>query len=200
MPRSTVTEAFPLQWPSGFSRKNNTEKARFKNPTIYKATEKIREEIRRLGGNSVIVSSNLKLKNDGLPYSSQRPPEDTGVAVYFTYKKSQRVIACDQYTKIESNLWAIGLSIQAMRAMTRYGCSDMLERMFTGFTALPESTEPTTWWEILGVAKDSSSLFVQERYRELAKKYHPDTPFGSSEMMAKINTAYLQFKEENGLR
>lgn len=199
MQSSTVTEAFPLQWPSGFSRKNGKERARFKNPTIYKATEKIREEVRRLGGNSVIISTNLKLKNDGLPYSSQRPPEDSGVAVYFSYKKSQRVIACDQYNKIESNLWAIGLSIQAMRSMTRYGCSDMLERMFTGFTALPESTEPTTWWKVLGVAKGSHPLDVQEKYKKLAKMFHPDKPGGSAEIMTQINKAYQEFKEENGL-
>jgi hypothetical protein len=49
-------------------------------------TNHLINEIRRLGGDNAILSTNIKLRVDGLPYSNQAQPNDTGAAVYFNLK------------------------------------------------------------------------------------------------------------------
>ncbi len=50
------------------------------------------------------------------------------------------------------------------------------------------STKPDPWWKVLGVLKSATSAEIEKAYRELAKKYHPDSG-GSNELMARINRA-----------
>src|SRR5271156_1980913 len=56
--------------------------SRFGERTIDRATSKLLGEINLLGGESVIISTNMKLRRDGLPYSNQPQPQDKGMAVY----------------------------------------------------------------------------------------------------------------------
>src|ERR1700743_521400 len=139
-----MIEAYPLTWPDGWKRTNNPQRSRFgkgiyHKPSIAVGKDKILDEVRRLGGKDVIISTNLKLKLDGLPYSNQSEPTDRGVAVYFTKRingtDEPMCIAFDLFDKIGCNLYAIGSSIEAMRSMERWGCSEMLNRAFTGFKA-----------------------------------------------------------------
>ena len=94
------------------------------------ATEKIIHEMKLFGGTDLIISSNLKLRLDGLPYSNQRSPEDKGIAVYFTFKGEQKVIACDTFDLIGCNLWAVAKTIEAMRGIDRWGCSQIIDKAF----------------------------------------------------------------------
>ncbi len=51
--------------------------------------------------------------------------------------------------------------------------------------------------EILGVEQDELDMNVIDRkYKEWAKKYHPDMPDGDSEMFKKINNAHKVLKRE----
>ena len=54
-----------------------------------------------------------------------------------------------------------------------------------------ESTLPN-YYKILGVAQDASQEDIKKRYRELAKKLHPDKTKGekTDDTMAEINKAY----------
>ena len=185
-----VTEAYPLQYPNGWKRTKNPDRSRFgtynSKPTINESTQKIINEMRLFGGKNLIISTDLKLRKDGLPYSSQRQPEDQGVAVYFTYQKEQKVIACDSFDKIGCNLWAIGKTIEAMRGIDRWGCSEIITKAFTGFTALPENTQ-NNWWDILEVEPTATDKEIKNAYRNLAKKYHPD--------VAKDDTHFKKIKQ-----
>lgn len=189
---SKVTEAYPLQYPNGWKRTQQPEPSRFgswnNKPSIHKATQKIIEEMRLFGGTDLIISSNLKLKKDGLPYSNQKQPEDQGVAVYFNWQKEQKVIACDTFDNIGCNLWAIGKTIEAMRGIDRWGCSEIITKAFTGFTALPERTS-SEWWEILGVEPTASPEEIKRKYRQLVKKHHPDIT-GNDIHFKRIKEAY----------
>jgi hypothetical protein len=194
--------ASPLCWPTGWKRtpQHRRQESRFgkwnNRPTIGAATRFVLEELERLGARSPIISSDLKLRNDGLPYSSQRQPDDQGVAVWFTLNGEQRVMANDSYTKIGCNLYAIGLSIEAMRGIDRWGCSEILARIFTGFKALPEQGTPSNWRQTLGVPEGCSWETVKTAYRMLSKRWHPDMEDGDAERFKAIAAAFAEAEKE----
>jgi hypothetical protein len=126
---------FPLTWPVGWTRTETKKRSAFRT-TFGKARDELFRELKLLGVNdwNVILSSNIPVRRDGLPYSGQANPDDPGIAVYFRYKEKPMVLfACDTYINAVDNLWAITKSIEALRGIKRWGASDMLERSFTGF-------------------------------------------------------------------
>ena len=52
-------------------------------------------------------------------------------------------------------LMRLAKSIEAMRGIERWGPSQMMERTFTGFAALPEKSG-SDWWDVLQVRRDAS--------------------------------------------
>jgi hypothetical protein len=192
-------EAFPLCWPAGRPRSKWREQARFKT-TFGKARDNCRGEIQLLGGTNMIISTNIPLKRDGLPYADHRSNvSDTGVAVYFTYKKRQMCFACDRWYRIEDNMHAIGLTIGALRGIARWGTGDMMEAAFTGFEALPPpgQTSGRGWREILGFPPDRTppASEVESNYRFLRSKHHPDKG-GSAEEFNAVQRAVEQARDE----
>lgn len=168
--------AYPLTWPIGKPRTKWCQRSQFRT-TLGKAIEAVRHEVRLLGGRELIISSNLQLRLDGIPYASQRQPEDAGVAVYFNYKGKPMCFACDRWYRVEDNMWATAKTIEALRGIERWGTGSMVEQAFTGFQALPPPVEGVRpWWEVLGF-KDNESVTLKKAeqvYRELSKKLHPD--------------------------
>lgn len=203
---SEPIEAYPLAWPAGWRRTSAAERARARfnrkeshyngdgtlssckrsaSLTIAQGTERVLEALGKMGfRQSVVISSNLALRNDGLPRSGQRAPDDPGVAVYWG-AKAPRCIAVDQYDRVADNLAAIAATLEAMRAIERHGGAEILDRAFTGFTALPQ---PEQWFQVLGVKPTATRGEIDDAYRRLAMKYHPDRG-GSSDDMARINVA-----------
>jgi len=182
--------AFPLQWPAGRKRARWRKHARFgakHGLTLGKARDDAFRQIKLLGGKLPILSSNLELRLDGLPYANQRQPDDPGVAVYFMYKGTQHCFACDEWHKVEDNVFAIAKTIDALRGIERWGTGDMLERAFQGFQALPN---PAQWWHVLGfdslvgVTRET----LEDRYKRLAMQRHPDRG-GTTDSMAELNWA-----------
>lgn len=190
-------EAFPLQWPIGWPRTKLLVSSRFgkgmyNKPTIALSRDFLFDELKRLGASRIVLSTNLELRNDGLPYSNQKNPVDRGVAVYFVREKQDMVIACDNFDNIGCNIHAIAKTVEAMRGIDRWGCSELMSRAFTGFKALPENgtITNTSWWEVLGLkSPDISQEEIKSAYRELIKTHHPDKG-GSSEFFIRIQKAY----------
>lgn len=140
-----------------------------------------------------VISSNLAIRRDGLPYAGQAQPEDPGVVLYFTRHGKDIAISCDQYTTVDANLRAIGLTVEAIRGMERWGTEEMVDRAFTGFAALPESVIVTpytkrAWYEVLEVAQTASPEVVKAAYRQKALKAHPDHG-GSPEAFQEVQDA-----------
>jgi hypothetical protein len=66
-----------------------------------------------------------------------RPPEDQGVAVYFTYNGSEQCIPCDKWRTIRESMRAIKLTIAALYALDRWGAKEVVNAAFFGSKALP---------------------------------------------------------------
>lgn len=193
-------DSFPLSWPSGWVRTKYRSVSKFRT-SFTKARYELFREIKLLGCSdyNVILSTNIPLRRDGLPYANQANPEDPGVAVYFRLKDRPMVFACDKYRTVTENLYAITKTIQAIRGIKRWGASEMMERTFTGFQALPPPKAEENWWEILDVPKTTVSFdVVKKAWKKLALKHHPDVQGGSEEMMAKINQAYANAMKDLG--
>lgn len=198
-------EAYPLCWPVGRKRAGYREQSRFGVP-LGRARDDIVRQVELLAGRGsgprLIVSSNLEVRRDGLPYANQRQPEDPGVAVYFIYKKQQMCFACDRWKKVEDNMQAIAKTIDALRGVARWGTGDMMEAAFTGFTALPApgQTSGRGWREVFGWPPDAKvrRLELDGAYRTARSEAHPDRPTGSAERFQEVQTAYEQAKQELG--
>lgn len=188
---------YPLQWPDGWPRTTHPHNARF-TTRLAEACDGLMRELQRLGASQIVLSSNLMVRKDGLPYAKQRQPDDGGVAVYFLRQGTPQVIACDRWLKIEDNIQAVRLTVEAIRGMERWGTTEMVSRAFRGFEALREGTgvESAAWWTILGVDPDASLEVIEAAYRRQAKTQHPDVVGGSAEVMTVLNAAVQQARRD----
>lgn len=187
-----MTEAYPLHWPSGYKRTEKPKKSQFKR-SFSEARDKVMDEIRKFGGKMPILSTEIPLRKDGIPYANYGKLSDEGVAVYFTYNSQQVVFCCDKWDSVADNMNAIGLTLEALRGMERWGVSDMISRTFSGFKALPEGTS-SEWNVVLGVTKDAHPSVVKDAYKKLAMKNHPDMG-GSHEEFLRIQKAWDEFQK-----
>jgi len=172
-----MVESYPLYWPDQWNR--TPAGLRAFNNSFLSGFGRVRDgllaELARLGATDVVLSSNIPLRRDGLPYANQRRPDDPGIAVYFKYHGKPMCFACDQYATVAQNTRAIALTIAALRGIERWGASDMMERAFRGFTAIPErASQP--WREVFGFKADEVMTLdlIEQRFRALAHQHHPD--------------------------
>lgn len=201
-----TTEKYPLSWPLGYPRTKWTRSSRFKISPFGKTRDAVLKELNMMLSyderKSIIMSTNVPLKNDGFPYANYKQPDDKGVAVYFTYKKEAVVLCCDEYNKIEDNMWAIAKTIEALRGIERWGVSEFLKRSFAGFNALPPKSEGARrreWWVVMDYVEKPGRMpwdvaGIQAQYKSLAKARHPDVG-GSVEAFQELIDAYEQAKK-----
>lgn len=154
--------------------------------------QRVLDELEKLGvhQDDVIISTNLLTRLDGLPRSGQARPQDAGVAVYWqkSAKEPMRCMAIDRYDEVADNLAAIAATLDAMRAIERHGGAAILDRAFTGFTALPAPSQAQPWWQVLDISQTASVDEINAAWRRLSSIHHPDRG-GSDAAMARINAA-----------
>ena len=195
--------AYPLSWPDGWPRteKHRRQESRFQRPVKFAARRHSMDEVRRelaneidrLGARKAILSTNVRLRLDGLPYSNQAQPDDTGAAVYFELKQKPVSLACDKWRRVEDNIWAIVKHVESIRGQDRWGVGN-IEQAFRGYMALPERASGSAWWETLGVTINASEEQVKDAYRLLVKKHHPDTG-GDVELFRRVQEAFNQSQQ-----
>ncbi len=203
-------QAFPLCWPDGWVRTHRgfrkpgrfsrgerqysstpgvSSWVRQKPLSVSDGLSRILLELERMGidRQHVVISTNVRLRLDGLPRSGEREPDDPGAAVYWQDPggSRKRCMAIDCYTKVADNLAAIAATLEAMRAIERHGGAEILDRAFTGFVALPAPEQP---WQVLGVPMQANRSEIETAYRRLAMQHHPDRG-GDAGEMARINAA-----------
>lgn len=179
-----MTAEYPLAWPEGWPRSKTRKRGKFsadrRDLTFYKAEQRALIELERLvAASNVVISSNV---------IRDRSPEDPGVAMYWREKGSgaDRVIAIDIYDRAADNLAAIAATMEAMRAIDRHGGATILNRAFTGFTALPP---PPDCWKILNLPALASAADIDLSYKILIRKCRESHPGGDHPQEAEINAA-----------
>lgn len=170
-----MSEAYPLHWPEGWPRTQKPERSRF-DVSHGRAQAELLDQLRLMGARYVVISTNVELRRDGLPYAGRRAPEDCGVAVYFQRRGKQMTFACDRWDRVSDNIRAISKTIEAMRGIERWGASDMMERAFAAFEALPPSGAPVqaSCWDILGIEPGADTTVIKAMWRKRLKTAHPD--------------------------
>lgn len=185
------------------SYRNGSSYKSLNDITVSEATRRILSELETMGidPQDVVISTNVKLRLDGLPRSGEKEPDDSGAAVYWIDGKAHRVMAIDRYYTVADNLAAIAATLDAMRAIERHGGAQILDRAFTGFTALPAPGASKSWRDILDVPdhgdKESQLARAKMHYRACASANHPDRG-GDAEKMAEYNKAWEQAQKELG--
>ncbi len=189
--------AHPLAWPQGWPRSKGRKPGQFgvgagsakRSLSIEDGVKRVRSELERLGvdvANDMVISTNLKPNLRGIPRGDQGEPGDPGVAVYWQKPGTpMRVMAIDAYHRVADNLGAIAATLEAMRAIERHGGAQILDRAFTGFTALPAPKSP---WAILGLPPSATRDQIQAAWRDKARHAHPDAG-GSTAAMAELTDA-----------
>ncbi|AMV24073.1 DnaJ domain protein [Gemmata sp. SH-PL17] len=167
---SQSIEAYPLQWPAGKPRTIRPERSRF-DVSFARARAQVLHEVKLLGGTQPVLSTNIPLRKDGLPYATFKEPRDQGVAVYFTLKGRPMCFACDRWETIRENMQAVAKTIEALRGIERWGSGSMVEQAFTGFVALPSPKSP---YDVLGVPKGATVTEIEAAFRQKVKIAHPD--------------------------
>lgn len=190
-----MIDAYPLQWPAHWPRTEEPRRAQFKTPFGY-ARDNLIRELKLLKATDIVISSNMMIRQDGLPYAKQRQPEDPGIAVYFTLNGAQQCIPCDKWNTVQDNLQAIRLTVEALRGLERWGAKEMVNAAFRGFKALPEAAIVTPytkrpWYEVLEVAPTASPDIIKAAYRQKMLKAHPDHG-GSTEAFREVQAAYKE--------
>lgn len=189
-----TAQAYPLHWPEGWPR---TEPGKRQQTSqfqvqVSKAIDDLYDELEKLGAKSIVLSSNLTLNTYHRPYTKQSGISDPGIAVYFTLKDRPMVMARDAFADWRDNIRSLGLAVEAFRALNRHGGAHMMERAFSGFTALAAPGAKRAWREVLGFS-EPYGVITRERiegaYRLMAQRCHPDKPGGSNEAMAELNAA-----------
>lgn len=207
--------AYPLSWPMGQPRTPDHRRDRnwhfSKSRTLAVARDELLAELARLGATSVVLSTNLRLRQDGLPAANQARPSDPGVAVYFLLggllNSQPVVLACDKWELVEQNMWAIRLHIEALRGTKRWGVG-RANQAFAGYKALPDSRTnlSMTVAQAAGLIGDlaivpagailSDQVTFLKAYRDAAASTHPDRG-GSHEDFVRLQEAKRVLEEHH---
>lgn len=199
-----MTQAYPLHWPQGWPRTPSLRrKPRLpggdRGADWNSVLARVSDEMERLGARNVVLSTNHPTRLDGRPYGNVGAVADPGVAIYFTRKDRQLVMAQDAYQRVVDNIRSIAIAIEHMRGLERHGGGHMMERAFAGFEALPAPgmQAQRTWRQALDLAdKAGVTLDIAESaYRALARTHHPDAG-GDPATMAELNAAIAAARKE----
>jgi hypothetical protein len=190
------------QWPKQPTPSYRRKSAAFR--ATYAATlDLLESELSKLGAKEIIIQAYFTLdqiRNDGWPKSAAHP-SDVGVIVSFQTKKGPLAFPCDTYDTYDDNLRAIALSLQALRAVDRYGVTQHAEQ-YKGFTPLPSAEAQMSKEDaahFIATHQNGGQQFhvsnilqnphvAAEAYRAAARQLHPDIG-GDHDLFVKLQQA-----------
>lgn len=156
--------------------------------TSYPRTlELLDREVRALGGRDITIGVGLSesdIRLDGQPRANARAFGHPGVEISFDSRDHGRqTFATDEYDDWQDNVRAIALSLEALRAVERWGVSK--GRQYAGFALLAA-----------GPGLEEQGRLLVERWgsvKEALRHTHPDT--GDTDMTPRDYEAVIAFRK-----
>jgi hypothetical protein len=169
----------PLRWPSGAPQTAKPVSSRFAEHSLYDSSSELEAELRRFNVTDAVISADVALKRNGMPYANPPKGCELGAAVYFTRGGEEQALAIDRYDYLPDNVWALARTIAALRQIERDGGPEILSQALGAFKSLPGpdvAARPYLWWaEALGLDPCGYTVEgVESAFREKAKTAHPD--------------------------
>jgi hypothetical protein len=197
--RFVPIEKWPGEWPK------SVRHAAFK--ATYPQTLKLLEtELRQLRAKAIVIQAYFRtnqIRQDGWPYADARPSR-AGVVLSFQSSKGAFSFPCYRYAKFEDNMRAIALSLEALRAVDRYGVTQRAEQ-YQGWKQLESPGAAATFSsaeeaarfisiKAYGDEKAADSILQSEdarklAYRSAARLLHPDAKGGMHEEFVLLQQA-----------
>lgn len=161
-------------------------------------------EAEKLGARHLVIQVDLQprdIRRDGLPRADARHGSNPGVVVSFDSRHGPLRYSTDAYDDWRSNLRAIALSLESLRAVDRHGVSKRGEQ-YAGWTAIGAGTpgrgpfatedEARQWMrgaaDVEGISRASWAT-LDDLYKKLAVLMHPDMPKGDPERWERLDAA-----------
>lgn len=190
--RIPITVRPIVAWPGPESEEER--KAPFR-ASFSKTTAQFAREMYAAGASNVVLEMYVRerdIRNDGWIREDARPSKP-GVVLSFVAERAGALrFPCDTFNNWQDNLRAIVLSLEALRAVDRYGVTKRSEQ-FAGWKALPATTVATLpaeaaaliVAEAAGRAYNSGKilenwLVAQRALRVARNNTHPDKNAGES--------------------
>ncbi len=196
---ASAEDAYPLNWPFGWVRTPPPDRKRARyEVTLVHARDELLNSLRLLGAENIVMSTNMPLRRDGMFYAGDehKSLDDPGVAVYWRRNDRNEVMACDCWLTLRENVRAIGLTIDGLRAMQRAGASELLQRAFDGFKALPANAAQRDWRTVLGLEMmplaEITEAVLDTTFKALSRTLHPDVPTGSKGAFLELQRAIAE--------
>ena len=182
--------SWPLEWPDDYEVTRQPVTSSF-TVTQAVARDEMLRELGLLGASSVVITTNLPVNKQGQVVTRMKATGSEGVAVYFSRRGNEYVIACDRFNDVWDNMRAVGLSVEAIRRLERYGTRQLLEKALGGLLALPPAPATRSWWQVLGLpAAEVAEEVIKAAYRTLAKRYHPEGTEPDADKFREVHQAY----------
>lgn len=173
-----------VAWPGAFTAR--------RKPSPFRATytdtlRLLDRELRHLGAREIVIQLALQegdIRLDGLPRSGSRPAHP-GVILSFQSRYGPLSYPCDTFQTWESNLRAVAMSLEHLRAVDRYGVTRRGEQ-YRGWSALEapkaETMTPTSAAFALfnlTVGHSADAILADREkmvaaYRDAVMRHHPD--------------------------
>ena len=186
---------------------------RERGSTWSRAIDLLEREVKHLAkaGSLVVIQIDLKeseIRRDGKPRADARP-KSPGVIVSIESEYGPLQYPCDTFSSWIDNLYAIGMALESLRRVDRYGVTKRGEQ-YTGWRALPPQGGSTSTmtaeaaalfiaqWSgqnTLEVLRDPE--FARAGYKLAAKKLHPDAG-GSTAAFQQLQTAKTVLEKHHG--
>lgn len=167
----SIERKSPLAWPENEPRTPGHQK-RYKslfNTSMGKTLDQLERELIRFRAKNIVLSIDLPFRGK---------VNDSAAALFFDLPGDRAIaICCDLYTKQDDNVRALYKIVEGMRTIERFGGSNVSQKTFTGFAALPP---PPDIWKVLGISKGVGEAlntkmrkeFVMDAFRNAAKDGH----------------------------
>jgi hypothetical protein len=181
-----------LTWPENKPRAGGRVGSPFRTE-VDKAEREIKYELERWGARDYIISRNRTRIFAG----------DPAAAVWWLDRKRQlKVIGCDKYVKPADNLHAIYLTLDAMRALDRWGAYTIEQASEGAKVAMlppPAGSEQLSWRIVLGdvpinLTPDDRLAILEKRYRNKASEAGHDNEPVLRRLIAAIEAARQELK------